>query len=100
MTLDEHPFALIQEGTKTIEIRLFDEKRKKLAIGDEIEFSCGQEKIHTKIVSLSRYTSFKELFNTHSPTALGTNDWKTMRQYYTKEDEERYGVLGIGIKLI
>ena len=28
-----------KEGTKTIELRLFDEKRRKIQIGDIIEFS-------------------------------------------------------------
>ena len=39
MKLLESPFERIKNGTKTIEFRLFDEKRKQIKIGDQIEFS-------------------------------------------------------------
>ena len=39
MQLTPSPFQMIKEGTKTIELRLFDEKRRKIQIGDIIEFS-------------------------------------------------------------
>ena len=37
MKLNESPFERIKDGTKTIEFRLYDDKRKKVKIGDEIE---------------------------------------------------------------
>ena len=39
MQLTPSPFQMIKEGTKTIELRLFDEKRRKIQTGDIIEFS-------------------------------------------------------------
>ena len=39
MRLKESPFERIKNGTKTIEFRLYDEKRSKIKIGDQIEFS-------------------------------------------------------------
>ncbi len=39
MKLLPAPFEKIESGQKTIEIRLFDEKRQELQIGDTIEFS-------------------------------------------------------------
>lgn len=41
MKLNDNPFAAIEKGEKTIELRLYDEKRKKINVGDEIEFSCA-----------------------------------------------------------
>ena len=39
MNLNNRPFKSIKEGTKTIELRLNDEKRSLLKVGDEIEFT-------------------------------------------------------------
>lgn len=39
MKLQEDPFERIKNGTKTVEFRLYDEKRQSIQIGDEIEFS-------------------------------------------------------------
>ena len=39
MKLNESPFERIKNGTKTIEFRLYDEKRQKIKVGDKIEFS-------------------------------------------------------------
>ena len=55
MKLNESPFERIKNGTKTIEFRLYDDKRKKVKIGDEIEFSKLpdlHEKILVKVVDL------------------------------------------------
>ena len=38
MKLLEDPFDRIKNGIKTIEFRLFDEKRRLIKIGDKIEF--------------------------------------------------------------
>ena len=38
MKLNESPFERIKNGTKTIEFRLYDEKRQKINIGDTIIF--------------------------------------------------------------
>ena len=38
MHLDNGSFNSIKNGTKTIEMRLFDDKRKEMSIGDEITF--------------------------------------------------------------
>lgn len=42
MKLRPQPFNMIRSGQKTFELRLYDEKRQKLQIGDEIEFSCPE----------------------------------------------------------
>ena len=36
MHLREHPFYMIKSGKKDIEMRLFDEKRQKIKVGDSI----------------------------------------------------------------
>lgn len=41
--LNNSPFEKIANSTKTIELRLYDEKRQKLNVGDEIVFSNSEE---------------------------------------------------------
>lgn len=43
MNLKPSPFAKIQAGTKTIELRLYDKKRQRIEVGDIITFieNCG-----------------------------------------------------------
>lgn len=38
MRLAQIPFEAIRTGNKTIEMRLYDEKRSAINVGDEIEF--------------------------------------------------------------
>lgn len=64
MKLNNEPFNLIKNGTKTVELRLNDEKRKLLNIGDKIEFTniTNGEKLSVDIISLHKYPSFEELY--------------------------------------
>ena len=65
MKLFENPFEKIKNGTKTIEFRLYDEKRQNLRVGDKIEFSKLpdlKEKITVKVLGLYSSKKFKELF--------------------------------------
>ena len=49
--LNETPYRLIESGTKTIEMRLNDEKRQKLKKGDILEFinRSTDEVLFTKV---------------------------------------------------
>ena len=65
MKLQEDPFERIKNGTKTVEFRLYDEKRRTIQIGDEIEFSKLpelQEKLLVKVIDLYKEESFEKLF--------------------------------------
>ena len=65
MKLQEDPFERIKNGTKTVEFRLYDEKRQTIQIGDEIEFSKLpelQEKLLVKVIDLYKEKSFEKLF--------------------------------------
>lgn len=103
MRLYERPFENIKNGTKTVEFRLNDEKRQKIKIGDEIEFTKlpdMNEKITVKVLDLYHANNFKELF-TKLYEDKDEIERKTESMYtiYTKEEEEKYGALGIKIDL-
>ena len=107
LRLDNKYFDLIKEGTKTIEIRLYDEKRRLININDKIEFINREtgEKLNTQVVNLHIYNSFEELYNKFDNISLGYSESeiknpKDMEKYYSKEEQNKYGVIGIELKLI
>ena len=107
MKLKEEPFEKIAAGTKTIEMRLYDDKRKKVHVGDNIEFTnlVTGEKIVVEVVALHIYPSFEDLYNIFDKVSLGYNEWEIalytdMESYYLSTEIEKYGVVGIEIRLI
>ncbi len=105
MKLREAPFEKIRSGRKTVELRLFDEKRRKLEIGDTIIFAKlpdKEERIEGKVKALLRFAAFKDLFEVISPEKCGYDAGTSineaalgMRKYYSPEEEKEYGVVGI-----
>ena len=58
-------FDYINNGTKKVEVRLYDEKRQKINIGDTIIFKKEPElevTMKVKVIGLLRYNIFEELF--------------------------------------
>lgn len=103
MKLNKSPFERIKNGTKTIEFRLYDEKRQQIKIGDKIEFSKLpdlQEKILVDVVDLYREDTFENLFKKlYSDEEEINRKTKAMYEYYSPEKEKEYGVLGIKVKI-
>lgn len=106
MKLKEDPFERMKNGTKTIEFRLYDEKRRKIKVGDEIEFfklPKLQERILVRVKNLYRGDSFKNLFKIIFPDKDNkeiNNKTEEMLKYHTHEQEKEYGVIGIEIEII
>lgn len=107
MRLNKEPFEKIEKGTKTIELRLYDEKRSLIKENDIIEFTNREDdrKLKTKVIKLHKYNSFEELYKHFNKIELGYEENEIanpsdMEKYYSKEEQEKYGVVGIEIKLI
>ena len=107
MKLAVEPFNKIASGQKVIESRLYDEKRRHINIGDTIEFSENDNPEHkttTVVKGLLRYATFEELFADHDPALFGEESEEFLlnqiKQFYTDEDEQKYGVVGIRLALI
>lgn len=107
MHLKEEPFNSIKNGAKTIEMRLFDEKRQQLKIGENIKFINNKtgEELLTQIVNLHKFKSFEELYKNFDKIKLGYKEWEfakssDMLKYYPQSEQQKYGVVGIEIKLI
>ena len=109
MKLQPKYYNYILNGTKRIEIRLFDEKRQQIKIGDTIKFLKEpelSESFNAKVIELLRYNSFEDMFKDFDISVLADKSMtkeeliKVLEQFYTKEKQETYGVLGIRIELI
>ncbi len=105
MRLQSEPFEKIKSGTKKIELRLFDEKRRFINIGDTIEFQKQSEEIetlHVRVIALLRYESFSKIFDDFPAEIFGGKDkaslLENVRQFYSPEREKEYGILGIRIE--
>ena len=105
MNLNNEPFKLIDNGTKTIELRLNDEKRRLLKIKDYIEFNnrSTNEKLLVEIEDLTVCNNFEELYKLFDKISMGYKDTeianpKDMEEYYSPEEQKKYGVLGIKVK--
>lgn len=109
MHLNREPFEQLLIGEKTVELRLNDEKRSALRIGDTIRFIHSeneQKSFDGQIVNLFYAGSFAELFQTVSPTVCGfgtdsaEDSVEKMHRYYSTEEEKHYGVVGIEVRIL
>ena len=109
MKLQPEYFNYMLNGTKRIEIRLNDEKRKQIKIGDTIRFFKEpdlKEFFDTKVIDLLKYDSFDEMVNELEMEILADKNMtkeeliNTLEVFYTKEKQEELGVLCIKIELI
>ena len=104
MKLHPAPYEMIQKGAKTIELRLFDEKRQRIQAGDTIAFTniCSGERMVVTVKKLHRFDSFKALYEAlpllqcgYTAEDVHTAHPSDMEQYYSAEEQEKYGVVGI-----
>lgn len=97
MKLKQEPFKEIKNGSKKIELRLYDKKRQQVQIGDFIEFSMinnPKEKLQTRVTALHHFDSFQELYASLPKEKLGykfdeTPDPYHMDIYYSREEQEK-----------
>ena len=79
--LDEDIFENVKHGTKNIEVRVNDEKRRKLKVGDKITFLLRPEDIESIdaiVEDLIYYKNFEELVKDYTEAQLYSKE-------YTKE---------------
>ena len=109
MKLSVEPFEMIKSGKKIYELRLFDEKRQAISVNDKIEFTCqaNGEKLTVNVVEILRFPSFIDLYEALSPLEIGytKQNYKLsspldMQRYYSKDEQERYGVVAIKIQRV
>lgn len=107
MNLQPKYFDFIKNGTKRIELRLHDEKRSKIQLGDIIEFSKSEnDKLEAEVIGLLRYKNFTDLFEDFDISILADSSMTkqelldVLSEFYTPEKQAEYGVLGIRLQVL
>ena len=109
MNLKPQPFTMIAEGRKTIELRLLDEKRKKIAVGDTLVFTNTDtgEQLRCMVRKLHCFADFAALYAAlpleqcgYLPEELAAAQPEDMDLYYPPEKQAQFGVVGIAVERI
>ena len=92
MSLQSKYSDFIKNGTKRIELRLYDGKRSQIKLGDIIEFSKSEnDKLKAEVIGLLRYNSFKDLFEDFDISILADASMtkeellSTLNEFYTPD---------------
>ncbi len=110
MHLNKEPFEKIRNRYKTIELRLNDEKRRKISVGDVVKFSCKEYPsviLVAKVVCLHAFKDFEELYYAlplekcgYAPEEVKTATPEDMKKYYSEDAVSKWGTLGIEIEFL
>ena len=101
-------FDKIKNNSKDIEVRLYDEKRKTIHVGDKIIFYKlpeNNETITTEVTGLSIFSNFNDLLFNFDCSRFGHHNLSkeeqlaNIKKIYSKEQEKEHGVIGIHLKL-
>jgi ASC-1-like (ASCH) protein len=102
MTLKQPYYDYIKSGYKTIELRLYDQKRQLIRPGDEIIFQNGDMTNTVMVKGLVRAENFESLFTIIDvkKTGLETvdNALNIMEEFYDKNAQAKFGVVGIVVE--
>lgn len=107
MGLYSEYFQAIREGKKIVEVRLNDEKRRKIKVGDAIEFikvPQQDEFLKVQVIDLKSYDSFEAMYNDIPPENFDCEGWTINEmidgtyEIYTPEQENEWGTLAIMIE--
>lgn len=97
-------FDIVKEGKKDIEVRINDEKRRKLKVGDTLVFlkrPNEDEEIRAKVVGLEYYDFFHNLVDRYDMERIYLSGYSKeqyldeMKRFYTMEEQQENGVVAI-----
>lgn len=100
-------FEPIKEGKKKIEVRLNDEKRRSIKVGDTIVFTKVPEQDETlevEVAGLKTYPTFQEMYENIPLEDFDCAGWTISEmvngtyEIYTPEQEKAWGTLAITMK--
>lgn len=109
MKLKPEYFDLIKSGKKVYEVRLLDEKRRQFKLGDSLLLKKEPELLEgivVKIIEVKYFNTFLEMAKTLSISGLGFDDITAeevdniYHSIYSREDEEKYGVVAFKLELV
>ncbi|MCL2439993.1 MAG: ASCH domain-containing protein [Alphaproteobacteria bacterium] len=108
MRLHAEPFAQISAGKKQVELRLNDEKRQNISVGDTVIFTSREsgEELKMRVIGRVLFKDFRTLeefmtsercgFTRDAPAGY---DLTFMDKIYSAADIAKFGALGLVIEL-
>ena len=107
--LDADIFEVVANQTKTVEVRVNDEKRRRLKIGDKILFLKRPEEnetIEAIVEDLVYYKDFKHLMEDYTIQEVYLKGYSKdyfldlLKRFYSDEEIKEYGTVAIRFKKI
>ncbi len=108
MRLQPEIYDSFINGTKRFEIRLLDEKRKQLKVGDIIKIMKRpdySETFDAKVEELLLFNNFNEVFDSIDNSLLFNEPYtresllEELNKFYPPEEQEELGVVGIRLSI-
>lgn len=99
----------IKAGEKIYEVRLLDEKRKMIKVGDTLRINkepLMEEFLDGEVVDLVKFKTFDEMAGSLPAKEIGFDGCNKRQivdeyhKFYSKEMEEKYGVVAIKLKVL
>ena len=107
MSLRPEYYEMVRSGEKDIELRLYDEKRRRMRNGNMLLIYNAQNRndyIHAKIVRLHIAKSFADLATKISMPRTGFASLNALMtaisKFYDPDTESKYGIVGIELEVI
>jgi len=106
--LDGDIFDNVKHGTKNVEVRVNDEKRRKIKVGDKITFFKRPddiENIDAIVENLSYYKNFKDLVKDYTIEELYSKGYSKeeflylLKRFYSDDEIDKYGTVAIKFKI-
>lgn len=72
--LSQKSFLDIKNNDRTIEVRLFDDKRRMVNVGDTIEFYFNMDHVSKTVVSIHIFENFELLVEHFTPKKFGVDN--------------------------
>ena len=107
--LDPEIFEQVKNGTKDVEARVNDEKRRQIKIGDNIEVLKRPDEIETlqvRVIGLKTFADFTELANNYpierlySPSFTKEEYLTLFPKFYSDEEINKYGTVAIEFEIV
>lgn len=105
--LDADIFQIVKDGIKDVEVRLNDEKRQQLKVGDTLIFlkrPLDDEEIKAEVIGLDYYDDFSSLVYNYEMKRIyldncSKEDYlKLMERFYSLEEQKELGAVAIRFK--
>ena len=111
MKVHLHPevFDIVMNGVKDVEIRVNDEKRRQLKVGDTLLFvkrPDDLESVRAVVKNLVYFSSFEEVMDAYEMKRIYLENTtreeylQLMKKFYSDEEVKKNGVVAIEFQLL